>query len=320
MGTTSIAHLTTNKITHKINALPTKAISYDDISAHGMHAKPSMIKRANFPYAFIRSRLSVLPEENGGSVINKKRIQENKISNKPNNNNNNVIEPNRKYILSTIKNYTQIKRIRLMRKISSNFIGIIFTQYFCNGNNNSTYRYIISDIRSNGLAFDDGRLRIGDEIINVNGQDLRNMQSCKSVEQLIETFIDNCVELVIVNDDELSTKTIDNECSQKLADDIKYLLQERKKCDLSQTKCNKFEQLLDCTDYVPVYRNQYKQLNVNSARSVYLNEYNLDADELEKYKLHKSKENISCENQNQSVSGLSIKSISHKNTVHRKYI
>ncbi|XP_055311092.1 uncharacterized protein LOC129573927 [Sitodiplosis mosellana] len=51
---------------------PVKAASYDDI-AH-VAANEQASKRSNFPYAFLRSKLSVLPEENGGSVINQKRI------------------------------------------------------------------------------------------------------------------------------------------------------------------------------------------------------------------------------------------------------
>ncbi|XP_050432695.1 uncharacterized protein LOC126840794 isoform X2 [Adelges cooleyi] len=43
--------------------VPLKTRSCDNISKLGTSKKP------NFPYAFLRSRLSVLPEENGGSVI-----------------------------------------------------------------------------------------------------------------------------------------------------------------------------------------------------------------------------------------------------------
>lgn len=34
-------------------------------------------KKGHFPYAFLRSKLSVLPEENGGSVLNQQRLKEN---------------------------------------------------------------------------------------------------------------------------------------------------------------------------------------------------------------------------------------------------
>lgn len=45
--------------------LPNKTVSCDNIAA--IAAPPS--RRPNFPYAFLRSKLSVLPEENGGSVL-----------------------------------------------------------------------------------------------------------------------------------------------------------------------------------------------------------------------------------------------------------
>lgn len=54
------------------------------------------------------------------------------------------------------------------------------------------------------VFFSDGRLRIGDEIVNVNGQHLRGIQSHAAVQQLLQTFADNAVDLVIAHD-ELTT-------------------------------------------------------------------------------------------------------------------
>uniref|UniRef100_A0A182TEQ2 Uncharacterized protein n=1 Tax=Anopheles melas TaxID=34690 RepID=A0A182TEQ2_9DIPT len=58
----------------------TKSSSCDDIARVGQQTTPpegSLSKKNHFPYAFLRSKLSVLPEENGGSVINYSRIKEN---------------------------------------------------------------------------------------------------------------------------------------------------------------------------------------------------------------------------------------------------
>lgn len=52
--------------------------------------------------------------------------------------------------------------------------------------------------------YSDGRLRIGDEIVNVNGQHLRGIQSHAAVQQMLQTFADNAVDLVIAHD-ELTT-------------------------------------------------------------------------------------------------------------------
>jgi hypothetical protein len=57
--------------------VPTKTRSCDNIASLGTNTASSSAlqstggnRRANFPYAFLRSKLSVLPEENGGSVVN----------------------------------------------------------------------------------------------------------------------------------------------------------------------------------------------------------------------------------------------------------
>lgn len=47
----------------------------------------------------------------------------------------------------------------------------------------------------------DGRLRLGDEIVNVNGNHLRGIQSFQEVQRLLSCFIDNCIDLVIAHDE-----------------------------------------------------------------------------------------------------------------------
>lgn len=51
---------------------PEKSSSCTDITKMS-----SDTKKGHFPYAFLRSKLSVLPEENGGSVVNQQRLKEN---------------------------------------------------------------------------------------------------------------------------------------------------------------------------------------------------------------------------------------------------
>lgn len=288
------------------STMPIKAASYDDIArvtntseVQSSQQLPPM-KRANFPYAFLRSRLSVLPEENGGSVINQKRMNEQatlhrgdsiskttsmtkilEISNDSdkdtsmshrwqetlapmgptmNNQNNGVYQRlssngqssnesgydsdsrhtddrnacvygenendsgNRQTYrplmrLASIESGNaattkvpanaihrrRIRRIPLTRKRIDDCVGIVLAPQFFSANEpNIVGRYVVTEIRGIGLAYDDGRLRIGDEIVNVNGQDLRAMQSYDEVQRLIESFIDDTVELVIAHD-ELTT-------------------------------------------------------------------------------------------------------------------
>lgn len=284
------------------NTVPIKAASYDDIArvSNLNDAQPSQqlppMKRANFPYAFLRSRLSVLPEENGGSVINQKRMQlvmrhqdssvhsvttskmlemggdsdkdnsmtrdweqtsmmpmvpminnSNSVYQRFNNNglssnesgydsdsrhtedrttcghNENENSNKQTYRpmmrLASIENMStasaavavnairrrRIRRIPLTRKTKTDCIGIVLTpQFYAANEPNVMCRYVVTEIRGIGLAYADGRLRIGDEIVNVNGQDLRAMQSFEEVQRMIESFIDDTVELVIAHD-ELTT-------------------------------------------------------------------------------------------------------------------
>lgn len=60
--------------------VPLKTRSCDNISKLGTSKKP------NFPYAFLRSRLSVLPEENGGSAVSHHHLQQARASVKQNRN------------------------------------------------------------------------------------------------------------------------------------------------------------------------------------------------------------------------------------------
>ncbi|XP_065207657.1 uncharacterized protein LOC135836631 isoform X2 [Planococcus citri] len=55
-----------------ISYVPTKTVSCDNITAIESKVEPNLTpssRKSSFPYAFLRSKLSVLPEENGGSVL-----------------------------------------------------------------------------------------------------------------------------------------------------------------------------------------------------------------------------------------------------------
>lgn len=62
---------------------PHKSSSYDDITvvtdSIRINSGGGGSSNKGFPYAFLRSKLSVLPEENGGSVLNHKRMQPNHL-------------------------------------------------------------------------------------------------------------------------------------------------------------------------------------------------------------------------------------------------
>lgn len=372
------------------NPLPIKAASYDDIARvtnTGDIQSPQPLpptKRANFPYAFLRSRLSVLPEENGGSVINPKRIMQTTLNRENSLNemstkskmlesgdnmsakdhsmvckweqttmqptminssvyqrfNSNGLSSNEsgydsdsrhtddrnafactenenanvqtyrppKQLPSVVNaaagtatpaklpaNIVRRRRIRcipLTRKTITDCVGIVLTPQFYSANEpNILCRYVVTEIRGIGLAHADGRLRIGDEIVNVNGQDLRTMQSYEAVQQLLESFIDNKVELVIAHD-ELTTHTIYNDTTSvidekldapcdggpiyesidsspsldvdKNATDSDFSLQSDDVYATPKCRINELLPLQNYTDYVPVYGNRTSIANTIS--------------------------------------------------------
>lgn len=267
---------------------PVKAVSYDDI-AH-VSNEPQASKRSNFPYAFLRSKLSVLPEENGGSVISQKRILQemqlfnSSISNgngfkvdamcngkKPQQqqqqqqppqtaeriNSNNAMEisiPNENgnseqnsqsqrtqcqrfsncfssnesgydsdsrhtdeqspHVKSTTTptdvahtpffgRRKRCKYVKLQRRRSDDIVGVEVTAIDTSANIGQR-KYIVSSMLDSGLAYADGQIAIGDEIINVNCTDVREMGSSEQLNKLLSTFVDNTIELIISHDEPIS--------------------------------------------------------------------------------------------------------------------
>lgn len=300
---------------------PIKAISYDDI-AHVAN-EPQVSKRSNFPYAFLRSKLSVLPEENGGSVISQKRILQemqllessmaavnnfkatptiaheqthqkhqpkhqqqpqhhhqqqpmteemrgnngtNTELSTPNENGNcdqqtqsqrlqyqrfsncfssnesgydsdsrhtedqNLIKLNtpkdehhhmhKPTFTPYLSRRKRCKYIKLQRKNLNDVVGIEVTPM---ENSDGTQRqYIISNMLSEGLAHADGRVCIGDEIINVNCTNLRELQSYEQIRELLSTFVDDSVELVITHDEPTTCCNARNGRDAQLKNDLHF--------------------------------------------------------------------------------------------------
>ncbi|KAL5289199.1 hypothetical protein ACFFRR_009402 [Megaselia abdita] len=116
------------------------------------------------------------------------------------------------YETATIRR--RFRQIRLEKQFDTDFIGLILSPKSVTVNvavNNDhqllhqqeqqQIRYLIVEIDEFGLAQRDGRLRIGDEIVNVNGHYLRGLQSFERVQKLLCTFIDNYIDLVIAHDE-----------------------------------------------------------------------------------------------------------------------
>ncbi|XP_069964003.1 serine-rich adhesin for platelets isoform X2 [Bactrocera oleae] len=101
----------------------------------------------------------------------------------------------------------RFRQIKLERKCQEDCIGLVLSpKTVMTSTNEQQYRYLIVEIDPYGMAQKDGRLRIGDEIVNVNGKHLRGVQSFADVQRLLSTFVNNCIDLVIAHD-EVATVT-----------------------------------------------------------------------------------------------------------------
>ncbi|XP_037888145.1 putative GPI-anchored protein pfl2 isoform X2 [Glossina fuscipes] len=96
----------------------------------------------------------------------------------------------------------RFRQIKLERRCQEDCIGVVLSPKTVQTvNNEPQFRYLIVEIEPYGMAQKDGRLRLGDEIVNVNGNHLRGIQSFQEVQRLLNTFVDNCMILVIAHDE-----------------------------------------------------------------------------------------------------------------------
>ncbi|XP_040161925.1 serine-rich adhesin for platelets isoform X2 [Anopheles arabiensis] len=99
----------------------------------------------------------------------------------------------------------RFRQIKLAKQQGDDTIGIELTpQTIGLDEGECETRYLVTEIDPEGIAYKDGRLRIGDEIVNVNGHHLRGLQSPSTVQRILSTFVNNVVDLVIAHD-ELTT-------------------------------------------------------------------------------------------------------------------
>ncbi|XP_061386143.1 serine-rich adhesin for platelets [Musca vetustissima] len=124
----------------------------------------------------------------------------------------------------------RFRQVKLERKCQEDYIGVVLSpKTVQTSTNDQQYRYLIVEIDPYGMAQKDGRLRLGDEIVNVNGSHLRGIQSFQEVQRLLNCFVDNCIDLVIAHD-EVTTITdfytkikIDGSLSQDLYSSMQSL-------------------------------------------------------------------------------------------------
>lgn len=84
----------------------------------------------------------------------------------------------------------RFRKIRLLKSRLDESLGVYLAQHrvdFDSSGSNYEIRYIVVKLDFDGIAHRDGRLRIGDEIVNVNGRVLRGLSSLKEVQYIVNS-------------------------------------------------------------------------------------------------------------------------------------
>ncbi|XP_075973538.1 uncharacterized protein LOC142974856 [Anticarsia gemmatalis] len=84
----------------------------------------------------------------------------------------------------------RFRKIRLLKSRLDESLGVYLAQHrvdFDSTGSNYEIRYIVVKLDFDGIAHRDGRLRIGDEIVNVNGRVLRGLSSLKDVQHIVNS-------------------------------------------------------------------------------------------------------------------------------------
>lgn len=84
----------------------------------------------------------------------------------------------------------RFRKIRLLKSRLDESLGVYLAQHrvdFDSSGSNFEIRYIVVKLDFDGIAHKDGRLRIGDEIVNVNGRVLRGLSSLKEVQHIVNS-------------------------------------------------------------------------------------------------------------------------------------
>ncbi|XP_051154868.1 rab-3-interacting molecule unc-10-like [Leptopilina boulardi] len=81
-------------------------------------------------------------------------------------------------------------------------------------------RYIVVQLETDGIAHRDGRLRLGDEIVEVEGKELRTLESLEQVQEYLKSFNGNKVRLITAYEETVPQVYNNNSI---LSDDYEYL-------------------------------------------------------------------------------------------------
>ncbi|XP_072749904.1 uncharacterized protein [Anoplolepis gracilipes] len=135
-----------------------------------------------------------------------------------------------RFLSDIIQPLTRVRRccpIQLHKRDPKESLGIRLAQQRL-----GDLRYIVVQLESDGIAHRDGRLRLGDEIVEVEGKELRTLESLEEVQEFLKSFTGNTIRLTTAYE-ETMPQMYENPSSSTLPGEYEYLENARNLSDMS---------------------------------------------------------------------------------------
>ncbi|XP_050462015.1 uncharacterized protein LOC126857001 isoform X2 [Cataglyphis hispanica] len=135
-----------------------------------------------------------------------------------------------RFLSDIIQPLTRVRRcclIQLHKRDPKESLGIRLAQQRL-----GDLRYIVVQLESDGIAHRDGRLRLGDEIVEVEGKELRTLESLEEVQEFLKSSTGNTIRLTTAYE-ETVPQVYENPSPNTLLGEYEYLENARNLSDMS---------------------------------------------------------------------------------------
>ncbi|KAL6434828.1 hypothetical protein ACFW04_005188 [Cataglyphis niger] len=135
-----------------------------------------------------------------------------------------------RFLSDIIQPLTRVRRcclIQLHKRDPKESLGIRLAQQRL-----GDLRYIVVQLESDGIAHRDGRLRLGDEIVEVEGKELRTLESLEEVQEFLKSSTGNTIRLMTAYE-ETVPQVYENPSPNTLPGEYEYLENARNLSDMS---------------------------------------------------------------------------------------
>ncbi|XP_029675772.1 uncharacterized protein LOC115243160 isoform X1 [Formica exsecta] len=135
-----------------------------------------------------------------------------------------------RFLSDIIQPLTRVRRcclIQLHKRDPKESLGIRLAQQRL-----GDLRYIVVQLESDGIAHRDGRLRLGDEIVEVEGKELRTLESLEEVQEFLRSSTGNTIRLTTAYE-ETVPQVYENPSPSTLPGEYEYLENAKNLSDMS---------------------------------------------------------------------------------------